>query len=411
MRIAIVTKVLIGGFEVHHAGLKGGLIGGAEVYLLTLIKEVLEKFASEIVVYQTKGISKQLSDKTAVITVKSVNELDLNRFDLVIVNGMQQTIASEIEQLRTKSIGIHHGMLLPPPLNFDTIRTHYEYAELFGITNSKVYHLVGHLSGNFVNLSLKFLRVLQCEHIFEQQRTYLLNILKENSAKVDCVVSVDSDSLRYVDLERRRSWKVIRNFVDLRLIKPHIPRRKSFQGITVLVPRNLVLARGVHIVPKLACLLKKDGYRNFRFAIAGMGPLRQYLENETSRLNLEKEVVLLGHQDHFKDMAHLYADSDIVLVPSLASEGTSLAVLEGMASKRPVVTTDVGGITEIGFNGRQKLSSSFSAEKIARNIALLLDDKNLMNKIAEEGYQYVCHKHTVDLWREKWTNTIKEFMM
>jgi len=33
-----------------------------------------------------------------------------------------------------------------------------------------------------------------------------------------------------------------------------------------------------------------------------------------------------------------------------SSEGTSFAVLEGMAMKKPIVTTDVGGIKEIGIN-------------------------------------------------------------
>ncbi|RLG94598.1 hypothetical protein DRO37_05140 [Candidatus Bathyarchaeota archaeon] len=63
--------------------------------------------------------------------------------------------------------------------------------------------------------------------------------------------------------------------------------------------------------------------------------LKGYLEK-----HLGDHIVLLGHRDHFSEMPRIYA----------SSEGTSFAVLEGMAMKKPIVTTDVGGIKEIGIN-------------------------------------------------------------
>jgi len=93
------------------------------------------------------------------------------------------------------------------------------------------------------------------------------------------------------------------------------------------------------------------GVLPFRFKIAGEGHLHLFVENEIRKLKSEKEVILLGHRDHFREMPRIYANSDIVLLPSFFSEGTSLAVLEGMASEKPVVTTDTGGINDMGVNG------------------------------------------------------------
>jgi glycosyltransferase involved in cell wall biosynthesis len=123
---------------------------------------------------------------------------------------------------------------------------------------------------------------------------------------------------------------------------------------------------------------------------------------------LEKEVILLGHQDHFKDMPRLFSESDIILVPTFDSEGTSLAVLEGMAFKKPVVTTDVGGLNDIGVNGKHKLSSSFDVKKIARNITRLMEDENLMKRIGDTAFEYVCQNHNLNLWKEKWREVIYE---
>jgi len=404
MRVAIVTPVFLGRFG-EFTRLRGSLIGGAEVYLHTLIKEVLEEVASEIVVYQERGISKRFSKKTSVKTISRLNALKLDGFDLAIINKLELASKLSRSQLsRLRSIAIHHGMSTPPALTLDTLKTYYEHDHAFPLRGRKLRGAIRRFFGRRIEDLARTL--FWVKNNLKERKTAIIRV-NRCSDLVDCVVSVDKDSLRYVHPSRRVKWRVIYNFVDLNLFKPSFRKTLSSEKI-ILVPRNLTTYRGTFIIPKLACLLKKWGYRDFKFLVTGSGHLRPFLEGEIRRLKLSEEVVLCGHQDHFRDMPRLYAKSDIVLVPTLASEGTSLAVLEGMASRKPVVTTDVGGINDIGVNGIHKLSSPFNVQKIGRNIARLLEDEDLMERISEAGYRYVRRNHNLELWRKRWRRMLDE---
>ena len=403
MRVAVVTPVFLGGFgEFTH--LKGALIGGAEVYLHTLIKEVLEEVASEIVVYQERGFSTRLSKKTSVKTISSVKALKLDGFDLAIINKLQYAYELNRSQLsRVRSIAIHHGMSTPPALTLDALKIYYEHDHAFPLRGRKIRGAVRRFFGRRIEGLARVL--FWAVKNLKKWKTAIMRV-NRCSDLVDCVVSVDKYSLRYVHPSRRVKWRVIYNFVDLNLFKPSF--RDPSKEKRILVPKNLTTYGGTFIIPKLAYLLKRWGYSDFKFLIAGSGHLRLFLERETERLKVSEEVALCGHQDHFRDMPRLYAESDIVLVPSLANEGTSLAVLEGMASRKPVVTTDVGGIKDIGVNGIHKLSSPFNIKKIGENIARLMEDEDLTERISEAGYWYVRRNHNLQLWKERWRRIIVE---
>jgi len=321
-----------------------------------------------------------------------------------------QTIFPKTNFSKTKSITINYVIVNPPNLTLDTFKTIWEYHTIFcgPVENFMPYNLIKLFLGEKIGyLAMKPYKFLLYVRGTIRKKKFAMSTVNSSSEYVDIVVSVDKDSLRYVNPSQRAKWKVIYNFVDFNIFNPNVPRQNDFYGKTILVPRNLTVARGVFIVPKLAYLLKKYGYRHLRFLIAGEGYLRPFLENEIKRLKLEKDVILLGHQDHFRDMPRLYANSDIVLVPSFENEGTSLAVLEGMASKKPVITTNVGGIKDIGVHRKHKLSSSFSIENFANHIVQIIEDESLMKKIAETGYKYVTRYHHVSIWKKRWQEVIE----
>jgi glycosyltransferase involved in cell wall biosynthesis len=89
---------------------------------------------------------------------------------------------------------------------------------------------------------------------------------------------------------------------------------------------------------------------NARFVIAGDGPLRKALEEQTRAAGLERHVSFIGFQ---RDVARVISAFDIYVLPSLW-EGLPLALLEALALGRPIVATSVGGNPEVvdhGVNG------------------------------------------------------------
>lgn len=85
-----------------------------------------------------------------------------------------------------------------------------------------------------------------------------------------------------------------------------------------------------------------------RFVLVGDGALRPDLERQAVQLGLGDRVVFAGYRSDVSDVLEALD----VFVLSSWSECLPMSVLEAMASGRPVVCTDVGGIPEVVEEGR-----------------------------------------------------------
>ncbi len=79
-----------------------------------------------------------------------------------------------------------------------------------------------------------------------------------------------------------------------------------------------------------------------KFVIIGGGELKEQLLEYIKFKGLERKIFFMGW---FKNMSGAYADLDIVTLTSL-NEGTPVSLIEAMASSKPVVSTDVGGVKD-----------------------------------------------------------------
>jgi glycosyltransferase involved in cell wall biosynthesis len=83
-----------------------------------------------------------------------------------------------------------------------------------------------------------------------------------------------------------------------------------------------------------------------RLVIIGDGPLFKKLLKKVEKLEISSRVLFTGYR---KDVLELIRGFDVFVLPSLA-EGLSIALLEAMASRLPVIASNVGGIPEV-FGG------------------------------------------------------------
>ncbi|MEM7355042.1 MAG: glycosyltransferase, partial [Acidobacteriota bacterium] len=86
-----------------------------------------------------------------------------------------------------------------------------------------------------------------------------------------------------------------------------------------------------------------------RLLLVGDGPLRHALEQRAEALGLGETVHFTGFRT---DVAQLLGIIDVVVFSSLW-EGLPVALLEAMATRRCIVTTDVPGILEAVRDGRE----------------------------------------------------------
>ncbi len=84
-----------------------------------------------------------------------------------------------------------------------------------------------------------------------------------------------------------------------------------------------------------------------KFVVAGDGPDRAALDTLIDELGIRDSVRMLGRRD---DMPALYASLD-VMVSASRKEGLPIAILEGMASRLPLVATAVGEVPTVILDG------------------------------------------------------------
>jgi len=128
------------------------------------------------------------------------------------------------------------------------------------------------------------------------------------------------------------------------------------------------------------------------FLIAGRGEREAALREQAKSLGVDARVRFLGFR---RDVRALLAISDVFAQPSL-SEGLSIAILEAMASARPVVTTRVGGNPELMADGETGLLvEPADAGGLASAMIRLLSNPAEARRLGENGSSRVKARFTI----------------
>ncbi len=139
-----------------------------------------------------------------------------------------------------------------------------------------------------------------------------------------------------------------------------------------------------YLLRTAAQVLKK--HPNITFIIAGEGSEKAHFEKMARSLRISEHIIFTGFVD---DIASLLSVVDLLIHPSLA-EGLSNSVMEAMAMAKPVVATDVGGMSELIVHGETGLMvPPGDTERLTEAILELLRDKNRRNVMGAAGRRRV----------------------
>lgn len=149
--------------------------------------------------------------------------------------------------------------------------------------------------------------------------------------------------------------------------------------------------------------LKVSGI-DYALRIAGDGPLRDWLKQQTAALDVGDRVEFLGHRPN---VLELLAGADLLVLGS-DSEGCPNVVMEAMACGRAVIATKVGDVpalVEAGVTGL--LVDKSDTRGLADSMAMLVTDRGLCRRMGEAGRikaekDFSCERlaaQTMDVYR------------
>jgi glycosyltransferase involved in cell wall biosynthesis len=127
-----------------------------------------------------------------------------------------------------------------------------------------------------------------------------------------------------------------------------------------------------------------------QFLVVGDGERRQELETLVNHLGLTPSVHFLGWR---RDLVRVYADLDVVALSSL-NEGSPVVLIEALASARPVVATQVGGVPEVVIHGQTGLTVPVSdVAALGQAILTLLNDRPFADRLGAAGRRHVYPRY------------------
>ena len=178
---------------------------------------------------------------------------------------------------------------------------------------------------------------------------------------------LDADSFRKIH-NIDPDAKIIAHVAGFRPEKGHVVLVKAFGRIAKSHPDSLIV-------------------------FAGDGVLRPDIETMVYQEGLINQVRFIGN---VSDVRPLLANAYIGVIPSL-TEAFSIAMLEAMAMKIPLVATDVGGAKEAVIPDETGwLVEPANIQAFAQAIDLALKNEGIRNQMAESSNEKVLSNFTVE---------------
>ncbi|MBU8921934.1 MAG: glycosyltransferase family 4 protein [Bacteroidales bacterium] len=151
--------------------------------------------------------------------------------------------------------------------------------------------------------------------------------------------------------------RIIPNGVDIDMYRPDVEageRVRQKSGISLDAPLIACIGRlhkdkGIgHMIEALARIREKlDGVK---LMIVGDGPDGKRLRRLSAERGLDDCVIFAGVVSSEETYAY-YNSCDLLALPTTAIEGLSLSLLEGMSCGKPVLSSDIGGTSELVRSG------------------------------------------------------------
>ena len=351
-------------------------IGGIETYIQNLIP-VFNSLGYETIIIQKANFDFEKEyEKTTVIGVRCKNKkyqndlykkcrslIDIENDILIFANDLLN-VKNDVK----KSISIQHGIYWDKPT----------------FSRNKLYNI------SIIN----FLKKAKESYEIIKRTT----LTKYN-------VCVDFNYINwyrsvYAYKEPNKKITPILNFTNIPTCNDN--KQLEDEVIKIIFARRFFDYRGTRIFAEAIDKILST-YKNIEVTVAGEGPDESYLHQ---KLDKHSNVCFLKYLS--SESLQIHKDKHIAVIPTLGSEGTSLSLLEAMASNCAVVCTNIGGMTNIVLDHYNGLMINPNPQDLFDSLCELIENKTLRINIAKNAYESACETFSLSRWQSQWKKLIEE---
>lgn len=303
--------------------------------------------------------------------------------DILLLNGKKHPFYQQLKKLNScniYSIGegsvynpVHFFRIIPYLKKYDIVHAHLFPAQ-YWVVMAKL-------------ISFSKVKLVFTEHNTTNRRLenkifkFVDKLFYKGYDKIICITQEINDILQRHTGLSSSAFEVIENGVNLGVIQKACPLGKNEINNKINQSDSLLIqVAGFREQKDQSTLIRSLQYmpKNIKLILVGDGVLLKECEDLVNELQLQNSVFFLGLSLRVPE---LLKTSDVVVLSS-KYEGLSLSSIEGMASGRPFVASDVPGLAEI-VKGYGVLFQKGNAKELAEKILKLLNDKEYYGMVAE----------------------------
>lgn len=359
--------------------------GGAETYLFNLASGLVKK-RIDVSVFYTKTDNEFFKEKLQNLNIKIFKKKIVA--NLNIVNFFLDFLYLRKLILQTDPSIIHVHLPYMELLTFLVLKT---------LKKKYKFIITKHIDSSLFNAS---------DHQKESFVGSLLGSLIYNKAKK--IIAISTAVKKYIISNYNNinvnNIAVIRYGIEAKkfsISKKTINKFKKKYNLigyyTLGVAARLVRQKSIDFLIKSFSEYNKKLNPKSKLLIAGKGPLKKELEELVTSLNLKESVKFLGFQS---DIDIFYRSIDVFCLTS-NYEGLGLVILEALACKKPIITSNCSAMPEIiKHNKNGLLVDHLNNEQLVKAIQALEDPK-LRNMISFKSSRLLKVKFSLPLMIKK----------
>ncbi|MCU4570587.1 glycosyltransferase [Acinetobacter ursingii] len=336
-----------------------------------------------------KNISEGIANygyEVTVITLFNKKDLDLDKNVKIISLNINYNLISWL-------FGLYNYLKIIKDIKPNVVHSHTMYSHFLtciGAYFFKAYKLICSEHGTYMG-ELKFYKRMNLFRLLNTQADLITNV-----SQASCNSYVEKGIVPETKI------RTVYNGINLNHYQFCEVDRISYRKSLNIMPKEKVIGfvgrlskeKNLDNLIKSATLLEGS----FKLLIIGTGDEEDRLKKEVDKLKMAEKILFLGE---VKDPRPYYSVFD-VLVLSSNTEGLPTVILEAIATKCIVVSTDCGGVREIFLKGYPYLAKVNDSKQLSmklndvlalsRSENLLICDTNMIRLQKKFSYKSMLSK-------------------
>jgi glycosyltransferase involved in cell wall biosynthesis len=248
---------------------------------------------------------------------------------------------------------------------------------------NKINYLVLHLKADY------WTEAASKDVDFKQRLGYKIKMLQNNVAidDVDFIIAI-SDWAKMIAYEHgiKKNIYTIHHGVDLERFHPR-PENPVYKT-QILCVLNFNVPKKIELIDDFIEEYKEAGL-DYKITFLGKGP---YLDEIKKRVKSRGLSNLIEFKGYVNDIQEYYNNCDILIHPSNL-DSFSMVLLEAMASGKPVITRNIGGIPELVLENETGYITN-NMDVFIEYIEELMHDEDKRRMMGESGLKHVISNFT-----------------